>query len=248
MISPQATVCADQIGQNVTIHEYAVVRSGVVIGNDVIIHPHVVIEEGVSIGNGVEIFPGTYIGKKPRGAGATARPITFESRIAIGDNCAIGPNAVIYYDVEIGHNTLVGDGASIREQVRVGHHCIISRYVTINYNTVIGDRTKIMDLTHITGNCVVGDDVFISVLVSTANDNIVVTREFNEELIRGPVIADRAIIGSGASVLPAVVVGEGAMIGAGSVVTKDVAPDFLAIGVPARAIKSLRKAISTDDE
>jgi acetyltransferase-like isoleucine patch superfamily enzyme len=130
----------------------------------------------------------------------------------------------------------------------VGHHCIISRYVTVNYNTIIGDRTKIMDLTHITGNCVIGDDVFISVLVSTANDNIVATQEFTEELIRGPVIADRAIIGLGASVLPAVVVGEGAMIGAGSVVTKDVAPGYLAIGVPARVIKSLRKTVSTDNE
>ncbi len=190
----------------------------------------------------MEIFPGSYIGKKPCGAGATARPTEHQSRVIIGENCAIGPNAVIFYDVEIGNNTLIGDGASLREQVRVGHHCIISRYVTVNYNSTIGNRTKIMDLTHITGNCRIGDDVFISVLVSTANDNVLVTREYKAEAILGPTIADKASIGLGASLLPAVFIGEGAMVGAGSVVTRDVPPYRLAIGTPARSVRDLRNS------
>jgi acetyltransferase-like isoleucine patch superfamily enzyme len=238
-ISDRAVVQTRDIGRNVTIHEFAVVRENVTIGDDVVIHPHVVIERGVRIGDGCEIFPGTYIGKRPAGAGATARPISFEQRTTIGKRCAIGPHAVIFYDVEIGDQTLIGDGASLREQVRVGSRCIISRYVTINYNTKIGDRTKIMDLTHITGNAVVGDDVFISVLVGSANDNLVVDRKYTEEKIVGPTIKAGATIGMGASLLPAVSIGEGALVGTGSVVTKDVAAGTLVIGVPARAVRKL---------
>jgi acetyltransferase-like isoleucine patch superfamily enzyme len=206
----------------------------------VIIHPHVVIEEGITVGNSVEIFPGSYIGKKPKGAGATARPFNYKLKGLIGDNCAIGPNAVIYYDVEIGNNTLLGDGAALREQVKVGHHCIISRYVTVNYNTVIGNRTKIMDLTHITGNCIIGDDVFIGMLVSTANDNSLITREYDEDSTKGPIIANNVTVGTGAIIFPGVLVNEGALIGAGSVITKNIAAYDVVMGIPAKVIRNLK--------
>ena len=144
---------------------------GLIFGNDVTIHPHVIIEPGVHIEDGVEIFPGAYLGKEPKGVGTTLRAVTFERHLRIGRGSSIGPNAVIFYDVEIGAETLIGDGASIREQCRIGTHCLISRYVTINFNTMIGDRARIMDSTHITGNCVIGNNVFISTLVATVNDN-----------------------------------------------------------------------------
>ena len=76
-ISKLAVVETDRIGSNVTIAEFSVVRKGVVLGDDVIIHPHVVIESGVTIGKGTEIFPSTYLGKEPKGAGATARNLDF---------------------------------------------------------------------------------------------------------------------------------------------------------------------------
>jgi acetyltransferase-like isoleucine patch superfamily enzyme len=199
----------------------------------------VVIESGAIIGDDVEIFPGAYIGKEPKGAGATARTIEFRKVIKIGRGTSIGPHAVIFYDVEIGENVLIGDGASIREQCRIGNRSLISRYVTVNYNTKIGDRVKIMDLTHITGNASVGNDVFISDLVSTANDNVMVGRNYEEEKIVGPQIEDGASIGLGVSLLPAVRIGKGALVGAGSVVTKDVEPNALVIGVPAKFIRKL---------
>src|SRR5690606_21936373 len=137
-------------GTGVTIGELSLARSGAVVANDVVTHPHVVVEPGVVIGDGVEVFPGAYLGKEPKGAGPVARVAVCERRVVIGTNCSIGPNAVIYYDVEVGENTLIGDGASIREKCRIGSNCIVSRYVTINYNTMVGDGTKIMDLTHVT--------------------------------------------------------------------------------------------------
>jgi acetyltransferase-like isoleucine patch superfamily enzyme len=240
MISAHAVVLTDTIGPGVKIAEFAVVRQGVHLGKDVTIHPHVTIEPGVHIEDGVEIFPGAYLGKEPKGVGATSRTVTFERHLRVGRGSSIGPNAVIFYDVEIGAETLIGDGASIREQCRIGTHCLISRYVTVNYNTMIGDRTRIMDSTHITGNCIIGNDVFISTLVATVNDNEMVSRSYAESKIVGPRIGDHASIGAGVCLLPGVVVGEGAIVGAGSVVTKDVESYTVVMGVPARLNRRLR--------
>lgn len=240
MISPHAIVLADSIGRDVHIAEFAIVREGVRLGNAVRIHPHVTIEAGVQVEDEVELFPGAYLGKEPKGAGATSRTVQFERRLRVGRGASIGPHAVIFYDVEIGAQTLVGDGASIREQCRIGSHCLISRCVTINYNTTIGDRTRVMDSSHITGNCVIGEDVFISTLVATVNDNEMVKRSYVAGKMVGPRIADKASIGAGACLLPGVLVGEGAVVGAGSVVTRDVGPYCLVMGVPARFVRSLR--------
>ena len=243
MISPMAVVQTDQIGERVTIHEFAIVRADARIGNDVVIHPHVVIEPGVTIGDRVEIFPGAYIGKEPKGAGALARQPVFERAVSIGADTSIGPNAVIFYDVTIGEHTLIGDGASIRERCTIGSYCIVSRYVTINYNTTVGDYTKIMDLTHITGNCRIGNHVFISINVGTTNDNALGRDGYSDENVRGPIIEDGVMIGSGAQLLPAVVVGTGAIVGSGSIVTKNVEAYTLVIGMPARFVRRVERLI-----
>jgi acetyltransferase-like isoleucine patch superfamily enzyme len=240
MISPHSVVQTKDIGENVDIAEFAVIRAGASLGRGVRIHPHVVVEPGVRLEDDVEVFPGAHIGKEPKGAGATARAMQYDRRVIIGRGTSVGPHAVIYYDVEIGANTLIGDGASIREQCRVGSQCIISRYVTVNYNTRVGNRTRIMDMTHLTGNCVIGDDVFISCMVATANDNVMVKREYEEGKVVGPHVANWASIGEGACILPGVRIGEGALVAAGSVVTRDVEAYALVMGVPAKFVRSLK--------
>ena len=229
VISPKAN-----IGSNVTIMPFAVIGD-CHIGDDCVIHAHTVISDNVHLGQGVEVFPGAFLGKEPKGAGALARRPEFKRILTIGDNCSIGPNVVIFYDVVIGNNTLLGDGASIREQCQIGSFCILGRYVTVNYNTKIGDRTKIMDCSQITGNAIIGDEVFISLLVGTTNDNVV--RHGYAEHVIGPTIENNVVIGVGASLLPAITIGAGATIAAGSVVTKDVAAQTLVAGVPARFVR-----------
>ena len=238
-ISSHAVVQTSDVGEGTRIDEFAVIRASARLGRGVIVHPYVFIGEGVSVGDGVEIFPGSVLGKEPKGAGATARQPQFERRVSIGNNTSIGPHAVIFYDVTIGDNTLIGDGASIREQCRIGSKCIISRYVTINYHTSIGDRVKIMDQTHITGNSTIEDDVFISLLVGSANDNTPLAEGYEESRIVGCTIEKGALIGAGTTLMPGVVIGAGGMVGAGSVVSKNVEPNTLVIGSPARFVRRL---------
>jgi len=244
MIHPTAIVNTNRIGTGTRIHEFAIVRENVILGNNVIIHPHVIIDANVIIEDNVEIFPGSYIGKKPNSAGATSRSPTFQPHLLIQKNCAIGPYAVIFYDVEIGENTLIGDGASIREQCRIGDRCIISRHVTINYHTVIGHRVKIMDLTHLTGNMIIEDDVFISTLVASANDNNMNKEScFSVNIWKGPHIKKGASIGANATLLPGVCIGQHAVVGAGAVVSKDVKAYTLVMGVPARFVCDLQEVL-----
>jgi len=236
VISQWAVVESTELGENVEVAEFAIIRRGVGIGNNVIIHPHVVIESGVTIGDSVEIFPGAYIGKEPKSAGALAHEPSFRRYVTIGAHSSIGPNAVIYYDVEIGDHSLIGEGASIREQGRIGSRCVVSRNVTLNYNVVVGDRTKIMDLTHVTGNCRIANDVFISANVVMTNDNALGEEGYQDHVV-GPTIEEGAMIGAGANLLPGIVIGCRAIVGAGAVVTRDVEAWCVVMGIPARVVR-----------
>lgn len=222
------------------ISERAVIHDGVVLGDNIIIKDYAVIYPGVHIADNTTVLEGAIIGRLPLGAKAVARkPVDHYSDVYIGEYCVISSHAVIYTDVRIGAGTLVGDAASIREQCSIGDNCIISRHVTVNYNTTIGNKTKIMDGTHITGNMKIGDNVFISTLVATTNDNNIGRKGYDDKEIIGPTICNNASIGAGANILPNVILGEGCIVGAGAVVTKDVPPFTLVMGIPAKVIREL---------
>ena len=238
MIHETALVGTREFDDSVSIGEFAVVREGVHIGRNVVIHPHVVIETGVIVEDEVEVFPGALIGRRPTRHAALSRQPQYAARVIVGAGTSVGSNATIYYDVTIGTQTLIGDGASIREQCRIGSRCVIARHVTINYNTTVGDDSKIMDLTHVTGNCTTGRNVFISLSVGMANDTLTKDRGYDADRVVGPTIKDGAVIGAGAILLPAIVVGENAVVSAGSVVNRDVEPATVVAGMPARRVRS----------
>lgn len=222
------------------ISKTAIIYDNVKIGNNVIIKDFVVVYPGVIIEDNVEIMEGAVIGRIPKGAKAVARKTIEEYKtVFIGEGSVVSPHAVIYTDVRIGKGTLIGDGASIREQCEIGEQCIVSRLVSINYNTKIGNRTKIMDNSHITGNMVIGNNVFISVLVSTTNDNNIGSKGYNESFVKGPIIEDNVLVGAGANLLPGVRIGQGSIIGAGTLVTKDVPSKKLVMGVPGKIVRDV---------
>ena len=222
------------IGKNVDLQSNVTLGSGCTIGNNVTIY------SDTQICNNVVILDGSVIGRPPIATKAISRAIAAVIKPTIlKDGCVIGVNAVIYRGVVVGIDTLIGDLCSIREECIIGDECIISRAVTINYNTTIGNRVKVMDTTHLTGNMLIEDDVFISVLVSTANDNSIIKSHGQSTYgshVQGPIIRQFATIGVGAILLPGVEIGKGAIVAAGAVVTKDVDPNTMVMGVPARPV------------
>ena len=228
------------ISEKAEVKSTAVLGENVVVEDGVIIHDFVVIYPNVLIGRNTEIFEGCVIGKPPSKVKSTARATKSSlGNVVIGADSILCPHVVLYAEVKIGQRVILGDNCSIREQCKIGDDCIIARNVSVNYNTVIGDRVKIMDNTHITGDMVIEDDVFISVLVSTTNDNSMGAKGWHDG-IKGPVIRRFATIGAGSNLLPNVEVGVNAIVGAGALVTKSI-PDYkVAMGIPAKVVRDLR--------
>ena len=228
------------ISKNAIISDTAVIHDNVEIEDGVIIHDYVVIYSNTVIKSGTEIFDHCVLGKLPTSPGITSRTLKTEyDKLIVGNNCVLCPGVVLYAGTTIGNNNLLGDFCSIREECKIGNYCIISRTVSVNYNTEIGNNTKIMDNTHITGNMKIGNHVFISVLVATTNDNTMGRDEYDPGHVYGATIEDDVTIGAAANILPHVVVGKNSVVGAGAVVTKDVPPNKVVMGVPARIIKDV---------
>jgi acetyltransferase-like isoleucine patch superfamily enzyme len=233
-ISPLAFVETDAIGAEVEIKAFAVVGPDVVLGNRVVVHPHAILEGIVELADDVVVLPGAHIGRFPTPTAAISRTPGEAGPVRIGARSSVGSHAVVYTDVRIGADTLIGDGASIREGNTIGDRCIIARQVTINYDSRIGDGSIVGDLSHITGRCRIGRNVFVSVLVSTVNDNSFGRTEGSHATATGATIEDDAAVGGGAVLLPGVVIGKGATVGAGAVVTRDVRAGATVVGIPAR--------------
>lgn len=235
-IHPSAAVESDAIGAGASIGEFAVVRAGATIGAGAIVHPNVVIEPGVEIGAGTEIMPGAYVGRRPKAVGAVGRRPTFRETLSIGAGCAIGPNAVIYYEARIGDEVLIAEGASIRERTRIADGCVIGRNTTTDAETEIGERARIMSDVVLVARVKIEKGVFIGPGTITTNDDAMGREGFSEEALEPQTIEEGAAIGGNATLLPGVRIGRGATVGAGSVVTKDVEAGVTVVGVPARPL------------
>ena len=221
-------------------------------GRNCTVYEGAVLFPNVRLGDGVTVFPGAVVGRPPLSTGATrrTREKSASKPVEVGDGCVIGANAVIYDDVKIGSESMICDTAAVREGVRIGWQSFIAMGVTINYDTSIGNRVKIMDNAHITGNMTIEDDVFVGMLVTSANDNLMDRKAQDTGAMRGPVIRACATIGQGTCILPGIEIGENAIVGSNSVVTRNVRPRTLVMGTPARFVRAVRDdelKVLTDD-
>ncbi|MCW4001337.1 MAG: N-acetyltransferase [Candidatus Bathyarchaeota archaeon] len=142
--------------------------------------------------------------------------------IVTGKNVQIGEGCAIWNYVVIGDNTRIGEG------------CIIGSFVDLGKDVVLGRNCNIQAHVTISNGCVLGEGVFIAPNSSLLNDKYP-----KSSFMTPPVIKDGAAIGGGVTILPSVTVGEKAVVGGGSVVTKDVAACTVVAGCPARKVMSL---------
>jgi len=149
----------------------------------------------------------------------------------IGSRAVLRPGTVIYCDVVIGERFQSGHNVLIREHTSIGDDSSIGTGTIIEGFCRIGNRARIQSMAFIPTHTEIGDDVFIGPHAVLTNDRFPPTGK--PDLI-GPRIEDRAVIGANATILPGVRVQKGAAVAAGAVVTKDVLPGMIAVGVPAR--------------
>lgn len=148
-----------------------------------------------------------------------------------------GDYCVISEKVTLGDGTRIGNFVLIRDETVIGRDCTIGSYVDIEGDVSIGDHVSLQSACYITRGVVIEDEVFCGPRVTTMNDKRMSYRRESVQFVRAaPRILRAARVGGGSILLPGVTIGENAVVGAGSVVTRDV-PDFsIVAGNPARVI------------
>lgn len=153
----------------------------------------------------------------------------------------IKPEDFHRYKFFISPGAMVDDSALIGERSFIGHNVVIEASGGKYPQTIIGRHVCIQHLCTITAGMVIEDDVFMGPCVCTLNTrHIGHGRKYESAGKRTPpVICRGARVGGGAVILPGVVIGEEAEIGAGAVVVKDCEPYSTYVGNPARKIRTI---------
>jgi UDP-2-acetamido-3-amino-2,3-dideoxy-glucuronate N-acetyltransferase len=205
---------------------------------DIEIGGNVVIHAGTTLGAGVRIQDGAVLGKPPA-FGARSKAAREEPPpLMVGDGATICAGAVLVAGGAIGPGVVIGDQVYVRERSAIGRDSVVGRGCSIENDVVIGARARIQTGSYITAFSELEDDVFVAPCVTTTND-VTAGRRPRGVALRGPRLRRACRIGAGAVLLPGVEVGEEAFVGAGAVVTRDVAPRSLVVGSPARHVREV---------
>lgn len=152
----------------------------------------------------------------------------------------IHPTANVAANALIGLGTKIWINVQIREGVEIGPECIISKDVYIDHAVKIGARCKIQNSVSVYHGVTIEDEVFVGPNVAFTNDRV--PRAFNPDwVITTTRVQTGASIGANATIVCGVVIGEYAIVAAGSVVTHDVEPYTLVMGNPARPVARIDK-------
>ena len=182
-----------------------------------------------------QIGKGSRIDKTARLGYKSGRNIK-SSKTIIGKNATVRSNTVIYSNTEIGDGLETGHSVTIREQNKIGDNLNIWNNSTIDYGCVIGNNVKIHCNVYVAQFTTIEDDVFLAPGVMIANDPHPVCAK----CMKGPNIKKGARIGVNATLLPRITIGRNALVGAGSVVTRDVPDNSVVYGVPAKVTGRIR--------
>lgn len=135
----------------------------------------------------------------------------------------------------IGKDTKIWAFAHVLPEARIGAECNICDNVFIENDVVIGDRVTIKCGVQVWDGIEIMDDVFIGPNATFTNDRFPRSKQYPAEFLR-TIVKTKASIGANATILPGLVIGENAMVGAGAVVTRSVPPFAIVVGNPAKII------------
>jgi acetyltransferase-like isoleucine patch superfamily enzyme len=191
-----------------------------------------IIYANVQLGENPEFEPYTIIGKPPR------KTAPGELATVLGANCIIRSHSVIYAGNTIGDGFQTGHQVMIRELNEIGREVSVGTGSVIEHHVKIGDRVRIHSRVFIPEYSVLEEGCWIGPAVVMTNAFHPLCPKVKDCLV-GPTVKRGAKIGANATLLPGVVIGENALVGAGAVVTKDVPPGTVVAGNPAKVIKRI---------
>ena len=185
--------------------------------------------QNVSLGEGSFVEDYCIVGAPPRGVRDGQLATT------IGDGAVIRSHTVIYAGNTIGRNFQTGNKVNIRESNRIGNDVSVGTLSVIEHHVEIADNVRIHTQVFIPEFSVLEEGCWVGPNVVFTNAKYPLSPGVKDHLV-GPVIRKGAKIGATATLLPGVVVGENALVGAGAVVVRDVPPGTVVVGNPARVV------------
>jgi acetyltransferase-like isoleucine patch superfamily enzyme len=191
-----------------------------------------IIHAGVSLGVNTVVEEFCIIGSPPRGHRAG------ELETVIGDGSHVRSHSVIYAGNRIGRNFQTGNKVNIRELNTIGDDVSVGTLSVIEHHVDIGNHVRIHSQVFVPEYSILDEDCWIGPNVVLTNARYPASLDAKKNL-KGPIIRRRAKIGANVTILPGVVVGENALVGAGSVVVRDVPPGAVVVGNPAKIIKQI---------
>lgn len=213
--------------RNVFISESAKMGNNVKIGDNTVIYDNVILEDNVIISNDCVIgepLSGYYNDNNYQ------NPPTY-----IGKNSIIRSHSIIYANSTLGEGFSTGHRVTIRENSTFGKFCRVGTVTDIQGFVELGDYCWLHSNVHIGQKSVIGNFVFIYPYVVFTNDP-----HPPSIICKGPVIGDFSQVAVGSVILPDVHIGRHCLIGAQSLVGKDVEDYQLVAGNPAKVIKDVR--------
>lgn len=140
---------------------------------------------------------------------------------------------------QIGEDTTIWQYSVILPGAVIGNECNICAHTFIENDVKIGNRVTVKSGVFLWDGINIEDDVFIGPCVAFTNDKHPRSKQYPEKFLK-TTIKKGASLGANATILPGITVGEGAMVGAGAVVIRDVAPFTVVVGNPAKILKEIK--------
>lgn len=196
------------------------------IASTAIIYPNVKLGEGAVVGEYV------ILGEPPRGKAAG------EVETVIGAGAVIRSHTVIYAGNQIGDGFQTGHHVMIREDNQIGHQVSIGTNTVIEHHVTLKDKARVHSNVFIPEYSILYEGAWVGPNVVITNAMYPLAPDAKANLIGATLLAG-AKVGANCTLLPGVTIGENALIGAGSVVTKDVPAGKVVVGNPAREINDV---------
>ena len=177
----------------------------------------------------------------------TGEPDPSNLGVNVAADVHIQANCVV--EVGTGQPTSIGPGCRIGACVYIGHDSTLGERVRVAAGARIAGWCRIEAGVYVAAITEIGDDCFLAPEVTITNDNFMGRTLERFKRHKGATIGNGARIGANATLLPGIAVGEEAVVAAGSVVTKDVPPRVIVMGVPARVLRPVpaEQFVENDD-